>query len=207
MSRPWTAAHSAALTRSPIVALNFHEIPADDRSGVARSLRHAAGLGPRYDPDDGAADGPRVFVAFYDGMREAAMFGAEECHRLGIRAYFFPLFRSRDPELAAVSDDEWRQIATVHEIGFHTASHAAVTEVTPRTAQREVVDPMVRIEGIAGYRPRIGAWKGGSRFDPGLVGDQTAQAYGVRFLVSNWSIERVPLADGAGSGPADHGPR
>ena len=197
----WTAGHSAALTRTPIVALNFHEITADHRTEVLRSLRHVAGLGPGYDPDEpDPVDGPRVFVAFYDGMRDAALFGAEECANLGLKAYFFPLFDHYDPELANVTDDEWRQIATVHEIGFHTASHAAVTEVTPRTVNREVVEPMVRIEAIAGYRPRIGAWKGGSRFDPGLVGDQTARAYGVRFLISNWSIERVP------SGSADHGP-
>ncbi len=202
----WTSGHSAALTRSPIVALNFHEIIPEHRPEVLRSLRHVAAMGPRYDPDEpGPLDGPRVFVAFYDGMRDAALFGAEECANLDLKAYFFPLFDHYDAELANVTDDEWRQIATVHEIGFHTASHAAVTEVTPRTVQREVIDPMVRIEGLAGYRPRIGAWKGGSRFDPGLVGDQTARAYGVRFLVSNWSIERVPLQDGQ-SGPANHGP-
>ena len=191
---PWTPGHSAALTRTPIVALNFHEITVDHRAEVSRSLRHVAGLGPRYDPDEpGPVDGPQVFVAFYDGMRDAALFGAEECANLGLKAYFFPLFDHYDPELGNVTDDEWRQIATVHEIGFHTASHAAVTEVTPRTVHREVIEPMVRIEAIAGYRPRIGAWKGGSRFDPDLIGDQTARAYGVRFLVSNWSIERVPL--------------
>ena len=202
----WTPGHSTALTRTPIVALNFHEIIPEHRPEVLRSLRHVAAMGPQYDPDEpGPLDGPRVFVAFYDGMRDAALFGAEECANLGLKAYFFPLFDHYDAELANVTDDEWRQIATVHEIGFHTASHAAVTEVTPRTVQREVIDPMVRIEGLAGYRPRIGAWKGGSRFDPGLVGDQTARAYGVRFLVSNWSIERVPPED-AGSGPADHGP-
>jgi hypothetical protein len=44
-------------------------------------------------------------------------------------------------------------------------------------------EPMLRIEAMAGYRPRIGAWKGVSRFDPDLIGDQTARAYGVRFLV------------------------
>jgi peptidoglycan/xylan/chitin deacetylase (PgdA/CDA1 family) len=197
----WTPGHSAALTRTPIVALNFHEITPEHRDEVRRSLRHVVGLGPRYDPDEsGPIDGPRVFVAFYDGMRDAAMFGAEECADLGLKAYFFPLFDHYDPELGNVTDDEWRQIATVHEIGFHTASHAAVTEVTPRTVQREVVEPMVRIEAIAGYRPRIGAWKGGSRFDPDLVGDQTARAYGMRYLISNWSIERVPLGPG-GDGP------
>lgn len=199
----WTPRHSAAVTQGPIVALNFHEIIPEHRAEVLRSLRHAAGLGPRFDPDEpGPFDGPRVFVAFYDGMRDAALFGAEECANLGLRAYFFPLFDHYDPELGNVTDDEWRQIATLHEIGFHTAGHAAVAEVTPRTVQREVVGPMTRIEALAGYRPRIGAWKGGSRFDPGLLGDQTARAYGVRFLVSNWSIERVPADSGAsGDGP------
>jgi Polysaccharide deacetylase len=199
----WTPGHSQALTRTPIVALNFHEITADHRPAVRRSLRHVAGLGPRYDPDEpGPTDGPRVFVAFYDGMRDAALFGAEECADLGLKAYFFPLFDHYDPELANVTDDEWRQIATVHEIGFHTASHAAVTEVTPRTVHREVVEPMIRIQTLAGYRPRIGAWKGGSRFDPGLIGDRTARACGVRYLVSNWSIERVPVDSDDGR----HGP-
>src|SRR5918998_388759 len=152
-------------------------------------------------PDDVAAAAKDLDIDL-DGMRNAAMFGAEECANLGLKAYFFPLFDHYDAELANVTDDEWRQIATMHEIGFHTASHAAVTEVTQRTVQREVVEPMVRIEAIAGYRPRIGAWKGGSRFDPGMVGDQTARAYGVRFLVSNWSIERVPPElDPSGDGP------
>ena len=191
----WTSGHSAALTRSPIVALNFHEIAAENRAAVRRSLRHVAGLGPRYDPDEPApADGPRVFVAFYDGMRDAALFGAEECANLGLRAYFFPLFEHYDPHLANVTDDEWRQIAGAHEIGFHTAAHATVAEVTHLTVQREVVGPMTRIEAIAGYRPRIGAWKGGSRFDPDLLGNRTAREYGLRHLVSNWSIEGIPPA-------------
>ncbi len=198
----WTGGHAAALTRSPIVALNFHEIAAENRAAVRRSLRHVAGLGPRYDPDEPApADGPRVFVAFYDGMRDAALFGAEECAGLGLRAYFFPLFEHYDPHLANVTDDEWRQIATAHEIGFHTAGHASVTEVTPRNVQREVIGPITRIEAITGHRPRIGAWKGGSRFDPGLLGNRTARAYGIRHLVSNWSIERVPPPDPDGDEP------
>ncbi len=192
----WTPGHSAALRRSPIVALNFHEIAAEHRDAVRRSLRHVAGLGPRYDPDEpGPADGPRVFVAFYDGMRDAALFGAEECANLGLRAYFFPLFAHYDPHLANVPDDEWRQIAAVHEIGFHTATHATAAEITPRSVQREVIDPIARIEAITGHRPRIGAWKGGSRFDAGLLGDRTARAHGIRHLISNWSIERIPQAD------------
>ena len=192
----WTPGHSAALTRSPIVALNFHEIAAGNRAEVRRALRHVASLGPRYDPDEVApADGPRVFVALYDGMREAALFGAEACADLGLRAYFFPLFEHYDPQLANLTDDEWRQIAAVHEIGFHTASHSTVGEVSHLTVQREVIGPIARIEELAGYRPRIGAWKGGSRFDPGLLGDRTAREHGIRHLVSNWSIERVPPAD------------
>ena len=196
MSR-WTPEHSAALDRSPIVALNFHEIAAEHRDSVRRSLRHVAGLGPRYDPDEPApADGPRVFVAFYDGMRDAALFGAEECAALGLRAYFFPLFEHYDPHLATVTDDEWRQIAAAHEIGFHTATHATVADVIPLTVQREVIDPIARIEALAGHRPRIGAWKGGSRFDPALLGNRAARDHGLRYLVSNWSIERIPEPGG-----------
>lgn len=197
----WTSGHSAALTRSPIVALNFHEIAADHRASVRASLRHVAGLGPRYDPDQpGPADGPRVFVAFYDGMRDAALFGAEECAALGLRAYFFPLFDHYDPHLANVTDDEWRQIAAVHEIGFHTATHATVAEVFERNLQREVIGPIERIEAITGQRPRIGAWRGGSRWDGDRLGNRTARDLGLRHLVSNWSIERVPPAGADGTG-------
>ena len=191
----WTPGHSAALTRSPIVALNFHEIDADQRPSVLASLRHVAGLGPRYDPDERAPhDGPRVFVAFYDGMREAALWGAEVCAGLGLRAYFFPLFAHYDPSVANVTEYEWRQIATAHELGFHTASHATIAEVTPLTVQREVLDPIARIESLTGHRPRIGAWKGGTRFDAAQLGNRTAREQGIRFLVSNWSIESVPPA-------------
>ena len=71
---------------TPTVALNFHGIAAGERDEV----RHRAGLGPGYDPDEPApADGPRAFIACYDGMREAALFGAEECAGLGLKAYFF----------------------------------------------------------------------------------------------------------------------
>ena len=132
-----------------------------------------------------------MFVAFYDGMRDAALFGAEECAKLGLRAYFFPLFDHYDPHLANVTDDEWRQIATAHEIGFHTASHATVAEVIELNVRREVIDPILRIEEITGHRPRIGAWKGGSRFDPALLGNRTAREYGVRHLISNWSVEKI----------------
>jgi hypothetical protein len=87
----------AALSRTPIVALNFHEITAEHRSEVLRSLRHVAALGPRFDPDESdPIDGPRVFVAFSDGMRDAALFGAEKCASLGLTAYFFPLFDHDD---------------------------------------------------------------------------------------------------------------
>ena len=36
---------------------------------------------------------------------------------MGLRAYFFPLWQHYDPQLANVTDDEWRQIAAAHEIG------------------------------------------------------------------------------------------
>ena len=53
-----------------------------------------------------------------------------------------------------MTDDEWRQIAAVHELGVHTASHATANEVIALNVRREVIDPIARIETITGHRPR-----------------------------------------------------
>ena len=115
------------------------------------------------------------------------------CQRLGIRACFFPLFEATDePGTGELTDDELRQIADVHEIGFHTAGHVAADEVTDETAEREVRQPLRRIESITGMIPRVGAWRGGARFDDRRLGDRILRDSGVTSMVSNWSLERIP---------------
>ena len=193
-SDAWTDGHSAALLRSPIIALNYHVIEPDHRGEVEAMVRRVAALGPTLDPSslDDHAPGPRIVVGFYDGYGFAGRFGADLCAQLGIRATFFPLFEPTDePGCAELTDDELSDIAQAHEIGFHTSSHVLPTEVTPATLDREVLEPLRRIEAISGRVPRLAAWRGGARFDHRRLGDATLLEAGVRGMMSNWSVERI----------------
>lgn len=201
----WTAAHSAALTARPVLGINFHHVPVDHRPQVRRQLQAAAAQGDALQLDqlagpeerDGRAgpvddsSRPQLFVAFYDGYRETSLFGAEICAELGLRAYFFPVFSSPDPARGTLTDDDLAQIATVHEVGFHTSSHLRAADVTADNLETEVLQPLARIRTATGTQPRVGAWRGGARFDQDTLGDRTIRAEGVRWLVSNWSVEAI----------------
>lgn len=190
----WTDRHSAALLRSPLLALNYHAIAREHTDEVEAMLRRVARFGPSLDFDAPTGDpGPRILVTFYDSYRFAGLFGADLCHRLGIRACFFPLFEPTDePGCAELTDDELRSIAEVHELGFHTSSHVAADEVTHTNVDREVVQPLRRIEAITGSVPRVAAWRAGARFDARRLGDGVLRDAGVGSLISNWSLERIP---------------
>lgn len=197
MSR-WATAHSAALARAPLVALNFHRVTDDAWADLEAILLRAIRLGPALDLDEMPGNqppGPRLFVAFYDGYRETGLAGAELCERLGIRAYFFPVFTSGDPERGQLSDDDLRSIAGVHEVGFHSSSHLAANEVTAENLDLEVLGPMRHLREITGRTPRLGAWRGGARYDERLLANLAVRDLGLRFLVSNWSLEAIPGAD------------
>jgi peptidoglycan/xylan/chitin deacetylase (PgdA/CDA1 family) len=90
-----------------------------------------------------------------------------------------------------LTDAELADLAAVHEVGWHTASHAAAVEVGEADVPGEVVAPFRWIERVTGRPPRIGAWRGGTRFDPGLPGNRALRDLGLTRLVSNWSVERV----------------
>lgn len=202
MTNPaWSPAHSQTLLGSPLLACNYHQILRENRSEVEARLRRLVGFGAPLELDrdvpltDGAAPGPRIIVGFYDSYRDAGLFGADLCHRLGIRAVFFPVFEPFDePGTADLTDEELADIAEVHEIGFHTASHRSAAEVTEDTVEREVDEPVRRITELAGRPPRLGAWRGGARFDETLLGNRRLRELGVRYLMSNWSVEVVPPA-------------
>ena len=196
---PWTPGRSRALLDSPLLACNYHFILPENRDAVEARLRRLVQLGESLDLDadvpasDRSAPRPRIVVGFYDSYREAGLFGADLCHRLGIRAYFFPVFEPFDEEgTADLTDAELADIAEVHEIGFHSASHRSAAEITEENLAREVDEPVARITELAGRPPRVGAWRGGARFDDSLLGDRRLRELGVGYLMSNWSVEVVP---------------
>ena len=200
----WTPERSRALLHSPLLACNYHFILPENREAVEARLRRLLRLGAVLDLDTdvtavgGVLPGPRIVVGFYDSYREAGLFGADLCHRLGIRACFFPVFEPFDEEgTADLTDAELADIATVHEIGFHSSSHRSAVEVTEDDLEREVDEPVRRITELAGRPPRVGAWRGGARFDDSLLANRRLRDLGLRYLMTNWSVEVVPPAAAA----------
>lgn len=181
----------AALLHRPLLALNFHAIHPEHSDVVRRQLSAAAALGPTFDLGTTHPAGEvRVLVAFYDGFADTAAFAADLCHRLGLRAVFFPV-TSAAHGARLLGDAELRDLAAAHEVGWHTASHASAAEVDQTRVPEEVVEPFRWIERVTGRAPRIGAWRGGTRFDATLPGNQALRDLGVSHLVSNWSVEAV----------------
>jgi hypothetical protein len=187
----------AAGTSGPaVIACNYHEVPPENWPAVEERLRRLRDLGDSLDLDsdvERAPDGPRTVVGFYDSYREAGLRGAELCAELGLRALFFPVFVENDdePGSAALSDDELADIARVHELGFHTASHVRSDEVGPDRLRGEVHDVLDRLTALAGRPPRVAAWRGGTRCDLTRTGDRALRERGVEWVMSNWAVERV----------------
>jgi hypothetical protein len=183
---------AAGLLERPVLALNFHRVRGRNQEVVREQLTRAAALGPTFDLD--APPQPvgevRVLVGFYDGFARTAEFAADLCHQLGLRALFFPIFFAPTSG-RLLSDAALADVATVHEVGWHTTSHVAAAEVDEANVQSEVVDPFRRIERVTGKAPRIGAWRGGTRFNGSLLGNRTLADLGLTHVVSNWSVEGV----------------
>jgi hypothetical protein len=173
-----------------LLALNFHAVPPESRRTAAERVRRVLDLGKPYDP--GSTDsGPQVKVAFYDGDADTAHWAAELCSRLDVRAWFYPVRWTSLEEGRRVDDDELAEIATAHELAFHTATHRSAVEVTPETVSAEVTDVVQRLTHAAGRPPLLGAWRGGARFDADELGNRAIRDLGVTHLVSNWSVERI----------------
>ena len=180
-----------------LVACNYHDVPPENRPAVEERLRRLRDLGEPLDlgADIAVAHGPRVVVGIYDAYREAGLFGAELCDRLGLPALFFPVFEPGDdePGTAGLRDDELADIARRHELGFHTASHVRADEVDEGNLEREVTAVVARLTELGGP-PRIAAWCGGSRWDASRLGDRTIRDLGLRYQMSNWAIEEAPCS-------------
>ena len=183
---------AAGLLERPLLALNFHRIRGRNQQVVREQLTRAAALGPTFDLDAPAQQTGevRVLVGFYDGFARTAEFAAHLCHQLGLRALFFPIFFAPTSG-RLLTDAQLADVAQVHEVGWHTTTHVGAADVDEATVQREVVEPFRRIERLTGRPPRIGAWRGGSRFDATLLGNRVLADLGLTHLVSNWSVEAL----------------
>ncbi len=177
-------------TGAHLLALNFHAVPPESRRTAADRIRAVLDLGEAYDPD-ATGTAPQVKVAFYDGDADTARWAAELCARLDLRAWFYPVRWTSLEDGLRLEDDELAEIATAHELAFHTATHRSAVEVTAATVATEVVDVVQRLTRAAGRPPRLGAWRGGARFSPDELGNRALRDLGVTHLVTNWSVERI----------------
>ena len=173
-----------------LLALNFHQVPLESRELAAERVRRLLDLGEPYDPDGEGTD-PQVALAFYDGDASTAHWAADLCAGLGVRAWFYPLEWTSLEDGPRVTDADLAEIATAHELAFHTATHRSAAEVTPETVTAEVTAVVERLTRAAGRPPRLGAWRGGARFDAAELGNRALRDLGVTHLVSNWSVEPV----------------
>ena len=158
---------------------------------------------------------PGFIPAFYDGYRNHVTVAAPVCDVLGITAWFFPptAFLSVHPEgqreyaeghdiglLAeefdqpafAMTWDDLEAISRRHVVAAHTANHVSDTEiVTGEDAEREVLEPVRRIEEVTGTRPPAFAWCLGAPFDPSSAAGRAVIAAGIRYQVSNTAYQRI----------------
>lgn len=180
-------------TTARLLTLNFHAVPVEYHRAAEDRVRRVLDLGEPYDPDT-TSDAPRVMVAWYDGDRETALWAAELCAGLGVRAFFFPVDHTTHESGPRVTEDDLAAISGQHELCFHTSSHRSAAEITAANQEAEVLVPLQRLTRAAGRPPRLAAWRGGGRFDTSNLGDRSIRDLGVRHLVSNWSVEPVPAA-------------
>jgi peptidoglycan/xylan/chitin deacetylase (PgdA/CDA1 family) len=158
---------------------------------------------------------PGFIPAFYDGYRNHATVAAPVCDELGITAWFFPptAFLSVPPEAQreyaechdigllaeeagqpafAMTWDDLEVISRRHVVAAHTANHVSDAEiVTAADAEREVLEPVRRIEQVTGTRPPAFAWCLGAPFDPSSAAGRAVLQAGIRYQVSNTAYQRI----------------
>ena len=162
------------------------------------------------------AERPAVVLAFFDGFANNARVAAPVLDRLGAPGWFHLVTGFLDaptdqqPDLArryrirvapeevergerlAMTWDEVAALAARHEVGAHTATHAAAASVTTAAdLEREVTTPLRRVAEVTGRPAAAVAWYGGTPYDPGHPGDRAARDAGVPFLVSGLGYQRL----------------
>jgi hypothetical protein len=157
---------------------------------------------------------PGFAACFFDAHREHLL-AAEVCESLGIAGWFLPptgfvdcpvdrqadfcevhdlwLPPSPHPDgRIALTSEELARIGRHHVLGGHTATHAVPDEAaTDDDAQRELVEPALRLEQLSGERPVLLAWRLGLPHDPGHPATRAAVAAGYRYLLSATAIQRI----------------
>lgn len=163
----------------------------------------------------GSGDRPGFLPAFYDGYLNNATVAAPVCDELGLSAWFFPptgflsvppeqqreYADSHDIDLVAEERQQpalamtWDQLAEIsdrHVVAAHTAHHVEARQVrTAEDVEREVLEPVRRIEAVTGRRPPAFAWLWGTAFDADSVAGEALQRAGIRYAFSNTAVQRI----------------
>ena len=158
---------------------------------------------------------PGFIPVFYDGYLNNATVAAPVCDELGITAWFFPptaflsvapaeqagyadahditlVDEERDQPSLAMSWEDLEAISRRHVVAAHTANHSQARHiVTVEDVEREVLEPVRRIEEVTGTRPPAFAWLYGTPFDPSSVAGRAVLDAGIRYAVSNTAYQRI----------------
>lgn len=158
---------------------------------------------------------PGFIPVFYDSYLNHATVAAPVCDELGLTAWFFPptTFLSVPPDeqeayadahnidlvaeergqpSLAMSWDDLERISRRHVIAGHTANHEQVVTIrTPADVEREIMEPLRRIEAVTGQAPTAFAWLYGRSFDADTLAGQALLEAGVRYAVSNTAYQRI----------------
>jgi hypothetical protein len=159
---------------------------------------------------------PPLIPVFYEGYRNNVEVGAPACERAGLIGWFFLITGfldaqpaaqedyAREHEIALAAEElgadapvamTWEQaaeLARVHVVTSHTASHCAAHRVTsPEAAEAEIAAPARTVRGALRTPAVAHAWLFGSDLahDSRHIGDLHRAEY--RWLFSNTGIDDI----------------
>ncbi len=95
----------------------------------------------------------------------------------------------------ALSWDEVRKLSAKHVIASHARSHTQLTKLDPAVAEREIVGSQEDFEKHLGRKVRMFVSLTGPPYGENPTTDRMIDAAGYDFVLSNFSIQRLPGAD------------
>lgn len=91
-------------------------------------------------------------------------------------------------ELRTLSDGDIKEISKVHEIGAHTLTHASLTKISPKNAEKEIKESKEYLDGLLGLETKMFCYPRGFYNDEIKNIVKNVGFHGAR-TVKQWSFE------------------
>lgn len=149
-----------------IVIINYHQVPAAERERFARQMDHLVRWTEPVDttfsmPWGAYASRRYVMVTADDAWKSFNENALPELVRRNIPLTVFAISNKLGESIDGISGDrivseaELQELAMSATIGSHTASHVAMTSVSPARAVDELSESRERLTAITGRVPRL----------------------------------------------------